>query len=95
MAAGVLERLHVSVLGAHHHHGLVEDLVLHEVVCLRDLLEPTGHLPHAGPQQIDFHLEEIGVVVALLAGPIGVLEGVRHRSLLIHDHQQSLPLRSA
>ena len=45
MAAGVLERLHISVVGAHHHDGLVEDLVFHEVARVRDLFEPAGHLP--------------------------------------------------
>ena len=37
-------------LGAHHHDGLVEDLVLDEVTDTGDLLEPAGHLPDPGPE---------------------------------------------
>ena len=71
MAARVLECPHAHVVGAHHDHRLVEELVLDEVVRLRDLLEPARHLPHARPQQLDFHLVEVGVEVALLGNAVG------------------------
>ena len=55
MAARVLERAHAHVVGAHHDDRLVEDLVLDEVVRLRDLLEPARHLPDPRPQQLGLH----------------------------------------
>ena len=69
VAAGVLEGPHAQVVGAHHDDRLVEDLVLDEVARLGDLLEPARHLPDPGPQQLDLHLVEVRVEVALLAGP--------------------------
>ena len=74
MPAGVLEGSHAEVLGAHHDDRLVEELVLDEIVRLRDLLEPAGHLPDPGPQQFGLHLVEVRVEVALLAGPVRELE---------------------
>ena len=56
VAARVLERPHAHVVGAQHDDRLVEELVLDEVVRLRDLLEPARHLPDAGPQLLDFQL---------------------------------------
>ena len=69
VAAGVLERAHAHVVGAHHDDRLVEDLVLDEVVRLRDLLEPARHLPDPRPEQLGLQLVEVRVVVALLAAP--------------------------
>ena len=46
VATGVLQRPDAHVLGPDHDDRLVEDLVLHEVTGLGDLLEATGHLPH-------------------------------------------------
>ena len=96
MAAGVLERPHAQVLGAHHDDRLIEDLVLDEVVGLRDLLEPAGHLPDPGPEQVDLHLVEVRVVVALLAGPVRELHREGHgqrRPSPIHDRHAG-PLSS-
>ena len=67
VAARVLERPHLHVVGAHHDDRLVEDLVLDEVARLRDLLEPARHLPDPGPQQLALHRVEVRVEVALLA----------------------------
>ena len=50
MAAGVLERPHLHVIGAQHDDRLIEDLVGDVVARLGDLLEPARHLPDAGPQ---------------------------------------------
>ena len=79
MAADVLERAHPHVVGAQHDDRLVEDLVLDEVVRLRDLLEPARHLPDARPQQLGFHLVEVRVEVALLGNPVRELHRVPHR----------------
>jgi hypothetical protein len=70
VAAHVLEGAHVHVPDTDHDDGLVEDLVLDEVVRLRDLLQPARHLPHPGPQQLGFQGVEVRVVVALLAHPV-------------------------
>ena len=80
MAAGVLERAHAHVVGAQHDDRLIEELVLDEIVRLRDLLEPARHLPDARPQQLDLHLVEVGVEVALLANPVRELHRIGHRS---------------
>ena len=88
VAAGVLERPHTHVLGAHHDDRLVEELVLDEVAGLGDLLEPAGHLPDPRPEQLGLHLVEVRVEVALLGDPVGELHRVGHRKrrpLLIHD----------
>ncbi len=79
MAAGVLEGADPEVLVADHDDGLIEDLVLGEVVGLGDLLEPAGHLPDPRPEQIDLHLEEVRVEVALLWSTVSELHGVGHR----------------
>ena len=70
VAARVLERAHAHVVGAHHDHRLVEELVLGVVVRLRDLLEPARHLPDAGPQLLGLQRVEVGVEVALLGDPV-------------------------
>jgi hypothetical protein len=78
VAARVLERLGTAVGRAHDEHRLVEDLVLDVVVLVRDLLEPAGHLPHAGPQLLGLPGEELGVVVALLRDAVRDLDRMRH-----------------
>ena len=88
MAAGVLEGPHAQVVGAHHDDRLIEDLVLDEIVRLRDLLEPARHLPDPWPEQVDLHLVEVRVEVALLGSPVGELHRVGHRECRpspIHD----------
>ena len=72
---------------------LVEELVLHEVARLGDLLEPAGHLPDPRPQLLGFHRVEVRVEVALLGDPVGVLHRVGHgrgRPLLLHDRHAAL-----
>ena len=78
MAAGVLERDDAHVVGAQDDDRLVEELVLDEVVRLRDLLEPAGHLPDPRPQLLGLHRVEVRVEVALLGDPVGVLHRVGH-----------------
>ena len=87
VAAGVLERAHAHVVGAQHDDRLIEELVLDEVVRRGDLLEPARHLPDARPQQLDFHLVEVRVDVALLGDPVRVLHRVGHRK------RRPLPIR--
>jgi hypothetical protein len=53
-----------GVVDADDDHRPAEVLVLHKVPRVWDLLEAAGHLPHPGPEQFPFHLEELGVVVA-------------------------------
>ena len=96
VAARVLEGGDAAVLGAHHDDRLVEDRVLDVVVRPGDLLEPARHLPGPRPQLIGLELEEVGVVVALLAAPVGQLHRVRHRQhrpLVVHD-RHATPLAS-
>ena len=93
MAAGVLERDDAHVVGAQDDDRLVEELVLDEVVRLRDLLEPAGHLPDPRPQLLGFHRVEVRVEVALLGDPVGMLHRVGHgrgRPLLLHDRHAAL-----
>ena len=98
MAARVLECPHAQVISAHHNDRLIENLVLDEVVWLRDLLEPAGHLPDPRPQEIDFHLVEVRVEIALLARPVRELHGVGHgecRPLSICDRHPAPFFRRA
>ncbi len=67
---------------------LVEDLVLDEVVGVRDLLEPASHLPDPRPEQLGLQLEEVGVDVPLLRDTVRELHRMGHRKcrpLLVHD----------
>ena len=93
--ARVLEGAHLAVVGAQDQHRLVEDLVLHDIARLRDLLEPARHLPHAGPQLFGLEREELGIGVPRLRRAIGDLDGVRHRQrcpgLPIHHRHAARP----
>ena len=79
VATGVLEGPHLQSRScARTTHGLVEDLVLDEVVRRRDLLEPARHLPHPRPQRLGLHAVEVRVEVALLRHPVRHLHGERY-----------------
>ncbi len=95
--AGVLEGADAKVGRAHDDDRLVQEFVFDEVVRLGDLLEPAGHLPDAGPQQVDLHLEEVGVVVPLLGGTVGKFHGEGHgecRPFPIHECHAILSSRA-
>ena len=90
---------HPHVVGAQHDDRLIEELVLDEVARLRDLLEPARHLPDPRPQQLDLHLVEVGVEVALLGNPVRELRvhRVGHREcrpLPIHDRHVGNGIRT-
>ncbi len=77
--AGVLERSHPKVLGAHHDDRLVEDLVLGEVTWLGDLLQAAGHLPDPGPQVLGLQPIEVRVEISLFGHAVEDLYRVGHR----------------
>ena len=85
VAARVVEGLHAAIGLPNDDDGLIEDLVLHPVVDVRDLLEPTGHLPGARPEVLRLELEELRVVVALLARSVGPFDGERNGAQCRHS----------
>jgi hypothetical protein len=59
-----VKSLYRRFVDTHDDHGLVKDVVDHEIAGLFDLLQPARHLPDVRPELLTLEFVELAVVIA-------------------------------